>query len=80
MPTYAQASSANDGAAVTKSDSTVVAFDALYVGGAGDVAVTTPLGSVLTFSAVPAGSIIPIRCVRVMSTNTTATLIVGMKY
>jgi len=79
MPTYAQASSANDGAAVTKSDSTVVAFDTVYVGGTGDLVVTTPAGTVLTFSAVPAGSIIPIRCNRVMAA-TTATLMVGMKY
>jgi len=79
MPVFAQASSANDGAAVTKSDSTVVAFDAVYVGGTGDLVVTTPAGTVLTFSAVPAGSIIPIRCNRVMAA-TTATLMVGMKY
>lgn len=79
MPVFAQASSANDGAAVTKSDSTVVAFDAVYVGGTGDLVVTTPLGTVLTFSAVPAGSIIPIRCNRVMAA-TTATLMIGLKY
>lgn len=79
MPVFAQASSANDGAAVTKSDSTVVAFDAVYVGGSGDLVVTTPLGTVLTFSAVPAGSIIPIRCNRVMAA-TTATLMIGLRY
>lgn len=66
--------------AVTKSDSTILAgVRALYVGGAGDVAVM-PVGSTtaVTFSAVPAGSILPVRVSKVMSTNTTATLIVAL--
>jgi len=79
MPVYAQASAANDGAAITKSDSTVVAFDAVYVGGTGDLVIKTPLGTTLTFSAVPAGAIIPCRCNRVMAA-TTATLLVGLSY
>lgn len=79
MPSYAQASSANDGATVLKSDSTVVAFDAVYVGGTGDVVLKTYSGNTLTFSAVPAGSIIPLRCNRVMAA-TTATLLVGLSY
>ena len=79
MPSYVQASSAGDGAAITKSDSTVVAFDAVYVGGTGDLVVKTPQNNTLTFSAVPAGSIIPIRCNRVMAA-TTATLLVGLTY
>lgn len=66
------------GAAVTKSDTTVVNFRALYVGGAGDVAVTGQDGNNVTFVGVPAGSIIPICCTRVLAA-TTATNIVGLK-
>ena len=79
MPSYAQASSANSGATIVKSDSTPVAFDAIYVGGAGDVVVRTFGGTTLTFTAPPVGSIIPIRCDRVMAA-TTATLLVGLSY
>lgn len=66
-------------AAVTKSDSTVLTgVRALYVGGAGDVAVQFPGGaSTVTFSAVPAGSILPIQVVKVMDA-TTATAIVAL--
>lgn len=73
--------SATSSGAVTKSDSTVLNFNALYVGGAGDVAVKhSEGGSAVTYSAVSAGTILPICGVRVMSTNTTATLLVWMKW
>lgn len=72
--------SASHAAAVTPSDVTV--FDSptrgVYVGGAGDIAVTTESGGVVTFVSVVAGSILPIRCTKVMSTNTTATAIVAL--
>ena len=74
--------------AITPSDTTVYGpvgnnggvLDALYVGGVGDVAVTTEAGDVVTFKAPPLGTILPIRCTKVMSTNTTATLILGLRY
>lgn len=52
---------------------------ALYVGGAGDVEVHM-LGSrtAVVFSAVPAGTILPIRVRRVLDGNTTATLILNL--
>ena len=50
----------------------------LYVGGAGDVAVVTAAGSEVTFSAVPAGSFMPIQVSQVKDTGTTATLMVAM--
>ncbi|MCK1585486.1 hypothetical protein IVB03_39520 [Bradyrhizobium sp. 168] len=66
---------------ITKSDATILSRPtrALYVGGAGDVAVrmfddqTTP-----TFVGVAAGSILPVRVDKVLSTGTTATSIVGI--
>lgn len=66
--------------AITKHDSTN--FDyivrGIYVGGAGDVVVVTPFSSAVTFVGVPAGSVLPVRAIRVNSTNTTATNMVGM--
>lgn len=65
---------------VTKSDSTTFSRmpRALYVGGEGDVAVRTAEGTNVTFASVPAGTILPIRCDRVLSTGTTATNIVAL--
>ena len=80
MANPVEAISAGDAVAVTKSDTTAVLFHAVYVGGTGDLALRPVGGTAVTFSGVPAGTIIPLRCDRVMSTNTTATLIVGMKY
>ena len=51
--------------------------DAIYVGGAGIVAAVFQDGSVVNFTAI-AGQILPIRIKRVNSTNTTATLLVGL--
>lgn len=51
---------------------------ALYVGTTGDVKVTMYDGTAVTFTAVPAGAILPI-CVKVIwSTGTTASNIVGL--
>lgn len=70
---------ANHAAAVTKSDSTVFspAASALYVGGTGDVVVTTEGGEDATFIGVPTGFILPIRCTKVKAA-TTATNIVRL--
>ena len=73
-------SPADNAAAVTPSDSTDLAFisRALYVGGAGNIIVTMAGGGDVTFSAVPAGSILPVRVTRVKATSTTATSIVNL--
>jgi hypothetical protein len=63
------------GEAVTKSDTvqlTKVAR-ALYVGGAGNVAVVTAEGDTITIVGVTAGTLLPLMITQVMSTNTTAT-------
>lgn len=51
---------------------------AVYVGGAGDLTITDADGTTVTLVAVPAGTLLPIMPVRVESTNTTATDIVGL--
>lgn len=68
--------------AITKSDSTDLTASkirALWVGGAGDVAVIALNDTAaVTIASVPAGTLLPISVVKVMSTNTTATSIVGL--
>ena len=50
----------------------------IYVGGAGAIALITVNGETVTFSAVPVGTVLPIRAARVKATGTTATLLIGM--
>lgn len=73
-------SPADNAAAVTPSDSTDLTFTsrALYIGGAGNLVVTMAGGGDVTFTGVPAGSILPIRASRVKATSTTATAIVNL--
>ena len=73
------AHSADTASAVTTSDTAPNVFTRIYVGGTGNVKVTTENGDVVTFSAVPVGTIIPIRTSLIWATGTTATLIVGLK-
>jgi hypothetical protein len=47
----------------------------LYVGGSGNVAITTIGGDQITFNAVPAGTMLPIQVRRLRATGTTATLV-----
>jgi hypothetical protein len=70
---------AADAEAVTPSDVTVHPYISLYVGVTGDVAVVTEAGTTVTFVAVPAGAILPIRVRQVLDTGTDADSIVGFK-
>lgn len=73
--------SANNYAAVTPSDSTLVTAKALYIGVGGDVALAPSVdGSAVTFKDVPGGTFLPVELKngRVMSTSTTATNIVAL--
>lgn len=68
--------------AVTASDSTEYdpPLRGIYIGGAGNVAVLPPDNtSAVTLTGVTAGSVYPVMCTKVMSTNTTATNIVGLR-
>lgn len=70
---------ASDAVAVTPSDSTVLTTTrGLYVGGAGNVTVIMLGGETVTFTAVPAGTLLPVRVTKVKSTSTTATAIVAL--
>ncbi len=73
-------SPASSAVAITPSDENDLAqiSRAVYVGGAGDLAVTMKDGSIATFKNLIAGSSIAIRVSRVLSTGTTATHIVAM--
>ena len=65
--------------AVTPSDSTdlTTVSRAIYVGVTGNIAAVLANNDVVTFTAVPVG-ILPIRCKRINSTNTTATNMVAL--
>lgn len=66
--------------AITKSDTTTYeGVRGVYVGGAGNLAVTFPGSSTaVTFVGVAAGSLLPIQPEKIMSTNTTATDILAL--
>ncbi len=73
--------SATSAGAVTPSDTTVLDFNAIYVGGAGNVSIDlTEGGTAVVFVAIPAGTILPVIGTRVNATGTTATSMVWMKW
>lgn len=69
------------GAAIVPNDAADLAAEtrAIYVGSAGDVAVVLISGDVLTFAGVPAGTLLPVRAIRVKATGTTAGLLLGLR-
>ncbi len=77
---YQHAAPAQGAALLTTSDTVNLVKEAraLYIGGAGDVRLLTRESDDVVFSAVPAGSILPVYTQRVYATNTTATLIVAL--
>ncbi len=67
--------------AVTTSDDDDLADNAssLWIGGAGNVKVTTVEGDEVTFNGCAAGSVLPVQVSRVWATGTTATNIVALR-
>ena len=63
---------AEEGAAVSPSDTDTFKLGTLYIGNGGNLVVQTRLGSVLVFVNVPDGSFLPIMVNKVLSTGTTA--------
>lgn len=77
-PALAQGSAKN-AFAITPSDTTRLRAVALYIGGAGNVAVEMEgNANVVTFSGALVGTFLPITVTRVLATGTTATNIVGL--
>jgi hypothetical protein len=69
-----------DFAAVTPHDSTNLSVvpRAIYVGGTGNLQAVQHDGTVVEFTAVQAGTLLPIRPIRINSTLTTASAIVAI--
>jgi hypothetical protein len=74
-------SPAESAEAITPSDGSDLGYvtRGIYVGGGGNVAAVMLRGETVTFTGLSAGSILPIRAARVLSTGTTATLLVGLR-
>jgi len=63
--------------AVTKSDTTVLKFKALYIGGAGSVVLKEAGsgGDAITFAAVPVGTTLLVSGTRVMAASTATNIV-----
>ena len=72
----------NDGAAITTSDTVdhTWTFDAIHVGGAGNVVVVLENSVTVTLIGCLAGHVYRLRGIRVNATSTTATSLVGLRY
>ena len=65
--------------AITTSDTVNLQNVAIvYVGGAGNIKVTTANGDVVTFNGLNAGTVLPVQVLRVWATGTTATTLIGI--
>lgn len=51
---------------------------AIYIGGGGSLSVVLSSGDEVTFAGLPAGTLLPVRAIRVKATGTTATLLLGL--
>jgi hypothetical protein len=80
MANPVQPVTAQDATVLTKSDTTVIKFDALYVGTGGDVAVRTARGNSRIFPDVPSGAILPIAGDQLLSTGTGAADVIALHY
>lgn len=65
---------------ISPSDATVYGQPtrSIYVGGAGSVRVDMVRGGTVTFSNVPAGTVLPIQVLRVYATGTSATAMIAL--
>lgn len=71
---------ATSAAVITPHDTNPNVFNAIYVGGTGNITLIDLAGNSVLISAIPAGTILPIACTLVMATGTTATLLVGLNW
>lgn len=63
--------------AITPSDTASNVFSYIYVGGTGDLTITTEGGDTVTLVGLPVGSFVWVSTSKVMDTDTTATDLVG---
>lgn len=69
------------GVTVTPHDTNANVYEGFMVyTTAGDVAITTDLGSAITIKSVPLDTVIPIRTTLIKSTGTTAAGILGLRF
>lgn len=76
---HVEAGGARDAFAVTASDDTKIAADALYIGVGGSVVIETHRGTSVPFANVLSGSILPVKCTKVKAA-TSATDIIGLQF
>lgn len=50
----------------------------IYVGSSGDVGITTPAGTSVTFKNCPTGMVLPVLFIRVNDADTTASELIGL--
>lgn len=62
-----------DAELVTPSDLATFPPSIVYVGGAGNVRITTAQGTDIVFTGLNAGTVLPVQATKVWATNTTAT-------
>jgi len=69
-----------DAFAITPNDENLLAQTTrfIYAGGAGALKVKTISGAEVTFVAVPVGTILPVRAVKVFATGTVASNLIGL--
>jgi hypothetical protein len=69
-----------NGFAITKSDADELTYvtRGIYIGGAGNINCIMANGETVLFTAMLVGVIYPLRIKQVLSTSTTATLMVGL--
>ena len=72
----------NRGAAITPSDTVneTDPFEAIHCGGAGNIVVVLDTTQTITLVGCLAGHVYRVRGIRVNSTSTTATSLVGLRY
>jgi hypothetical protein len=80
MANPTEPTTARDAIPTDKSDTAIVPFDALVVGGIGDVKIRTKAGETRVLPVVNAGQIWPVGGDKIFSTDTDATDIVRLIY
>lgn len=76
--THAVVITKSDTVKIVDGNSVPIVTRSIYVGGTGNITCIMDKGQTVLFSSIPAGTILPIAASQVMSTGTTATLMVAL--